>query len=154
MTWGDFTRKNRNKLGNFNVLNNEILVDIIKPIPEEIYAEYEAALYGNANTEYMREFCEIFIPNNSAEKVDLHGLYVRDAQFVLEYILNNRDKYIFPLSIISGRGSHSFNKPNIDMSVRILSQNYTTGKLEDFVLRWLRQHRVRFTHRLGCFILS
>lgn len=141
-----------------------IMLDQIKPLSADTYkaydnyfqdksldrigatnAERDLPAWFNSNWHLFEE------PPSLIDRLDFHGLNKAETQYWLEYMQKNPSRFNKKVNIITGRGNHSRRTINIDISTKIMTKNDSTGILEDFVFRWLKQHRYRFVKRLGQF---
>lgn len=165
MTWSAFTKKNGGnpltRLPNIDVRNRPSIVNRLLNIDDRVYDIYEDVFLGKA--EIMGDvdiinrainFTEQWLNNdNLGSKIDLHGITREGALFWLEYQKRNRQNYKYPITLITGRGSHSHLQVKKDLAEVLLTGNNSTGILEDMVLTWLKQNHQRHIKYTGNFVI-
>lgn len=164
MTWSQLTNMyGGNPLTKLPKLNTPQIYNdpILLKISDEIYKIYENVFSGNSNTQgdikiinRAIHFTNQWINNDNIDtKIDLHGITKEGTLFWLEYQKRNRNKYSYPLNVITGRGNHSSQHIKRDISDIILTGNNSTGILEDLVYNWLKQNHQRHIKYTGNFII-
>jgi hypothetical protein len=155
MTWGDYTRMNTKIHPIYhekNIIKNE---EYIIDLDEQTYNEY---LFDFENKNVGNNFVNNWLKNNGenllTSHIDFHGFDIKSTKFYLQYFRVNKHLYKFPIKIITGRGSHSNKHIKYDISSIILDKNDSTGLLENFVWKWLKQYHISFIKKPGFFILT
>ena len=163
MTWSQFTQLfggGKSKIEyRPTITSTTPNIDYIKSLIPEAYKEYLD--YFNNEEQVRRDLPEWFNKNwllyqedYFYSRIDFHGLTKSETQFWLEYLEKNRHLFAKKVQLITGRGNNSRTRVNNDISIKILTQNDSTGILEDFVYRWLRQNRFKFIKRAGSFEIT
>jgi len=160
MTWSTFTKMFGNPMKSIiessKTNSFQTNIDYIKPLSNSNYNSYleyfmnieqiklEMPVWYNQNW-------HLYEDSSFKTKIDFHGLTKTETLFWLEYFEKNRQMFVKKPFFITGRGNHSAQRLNKDISTIIISKNDSTGILEDFVYKWLVQHRFRFIKKTGSF---
>ena len=169
MTWSHFSKIFGNPIDKYYnqkslvIQHPNILPEYIKPFTEDIYREYDY-YFQNKDDKLNITCAQMDLPiwfsrnwilyDDSIKKVDrldFHGLNRAETQYWLEYLEKNQDRFSKIIHIITGRGNHATQTYRRDISIKIMSKNDSTGVLEDFVYRWLKQHHYRFVKHPGSY---
>lgn len=158
MTWSEFTKKFGTPLSSINntVSRHTANLELIQPLTDKCYDEY-SEYFANKDIIQMdlpQWFAKNWILYEEEffiSRIDFHGLNRSETQYWLEYFEKNRHVFSKNVLLITGRGNNSQQRINRDISTVIIYKNDSTGILEDFVYRWLTQHRYRFHKRPGSF---
>jgi hypothetical protein len=138
-------------------------IEYIKPFSAEIYKAYHSYFQDKTSDNnisgaqkdlpdwYHSNWFIYDVEDPIIDRLDFHGLNRAETQYWLEYMKYNAQRFSKKINIITGRGNHSRQTFTKDISTKMTTGNDSTGILEDFVFRWLKQNHYRYIKHPGNF---